>query len=131
MSKKELYSCGMCGETFPAVYHLIKRHVCKQTQLSVANLYETSNLNEPMINLHETPNLNEPVIRPSLFFEIFNDEMKKSNYTISLNLNGVIIEGKVVAVNKETERIVISDSYNQKHVLTFDCVKKNYTGLNI
>lgn len=110
-----LYVCPKCGKKIPNSIGLINRHVCSDVTIKATQSDVENDLKNIENESRET------------FIEVIEKSIKSGMDEISLDVNGIIIEGKVIKIDRENSRLTIKDSFNQYHVLTFECVKKSFS----
>ena len=110
-----IYTCPRCGAKMPNSTGLINRHVCAGVAVKAERPEIENDLKKLEEDIRET------------FIEVIEKSIKTGVDEISLDVNGIIIEGRVIKIDKENSRLTIKDSYNQYHVLTFECVKKSFS----
>lgn len=99
----------------PHAIGIINRHVCSGVMIKAERPELEENKKEDILAQRDS------------ILEAIEAEMLSGNNDISLDINGLIIEGKCTKIDKDSKRITIKDSFNQYHVVTFDGVKKYFS----
>lgn len=110
------YKCEKCGEEILNVPRIIQKHIC--------NKNITIKTNKEIEQKNDKTNIDIP--SNDSFIDLLRKEIKNKN-KITLNFDGLIIEGIVIKLENKMKRIFIKDSFNQIFQVSFDCFKQKYT----